>query len=109
MLTLKFYIALNLRHLTHAFDTGYNTFATAIRTNCLGILTKRNIIMKQTLSNSKVYLDQDELNMLVEEVKETVVPASNTEKESNNIFSAADLWNIRRKKTRIQRRTTIWN
>ena len=65
--------------------------------------------MNQTLSNSKVYLDQDELNMLVEEVKETVAPTSNIEKESNNIFSAADLWNIRRKKTRIQRRTTIWN
>ena len=63
--------------------------------------------MKEKLNNSKVYLDQDELNMLVKEVKETVVPNSGIAKE--NIFSAADLWNIQRKKTRIQRKATLWN
>jgi hypothetical protein len=65
--------------------------------------------MKQTSNNSKVYLDQDELNILTEEVKETVASTSVNEKENETIFSAADLWNIRRRKTRIQRRTNIWN
>ena len=56
--------------------------------------------MKQELDNSKVYLDQDELKVLVREVRETVA-ADIIEKENSNkpIFSAADLWNIRRKKT----------
>ena len=67
--------------------------------------------MKQDLNNSKVYLDQDELNTLVSEVKETVATEINFEKENQNknIFSAADLWRIQRMKTRHQRRSTLWN
>jgi hypothetical protein len=65
--------------------------------------------MKQELSNSKVYLDQEELNTLVKEVKETVAEGINQEKGNKNTFSAADLWNIQRMKTRIQRRPTLWN
>ena len=65
--------------------------------------------MKQELNSSKVYLDQDELNMLVKEVKETVATGIGIEKENKNIFSAADLWNIQRMKTRIQVRSTLWN
>ena len=63
--------------------------------------------MKQKLDNSKVYLDQDELNMLVEQVNETIV--STSEDDNKNIFSVTDLWNIRRKKTRTQRRATFFN
>jgi hypothetical protein len=67
--------------------------------------------MKQELNNSKVYLDQEELNTLVREVKETVAAEINLKKENENknIFSAADLWNIHRMKTRNQRRSTLWN
>ena len=67
--------------------------------------------MKQDLNNSKVYLDQDELNVLLTEVKETVATDINLEKENTNknIFSAADLWRIQRLKSRAQRRSTLWN
>ena len=67
--------------------------------------------MKQELDNSKVYLDQEELNVLVKEVRETVAADINLEEENSNksIFSAADLWNIQRMKTKIQRRSTLWN
>ena len=68
--------------------------------------------MKQDeLNNSKVYLDQEELNMLVREVKETVAANIDSEKEKNNknVFSAADLWNIQRMKTKTQIRSTLWN
>ena len=67
--------------------------------------------MKQELDNSKVYLDQNELNLLVKEVRETVAAGINLEKGNQNkaIFSAADLWNIQRMKTKIQRRSTLWN
>ena len=67
--------------------------------------------MNQELNHSKVYLDQDELNTLVSEVKETVATGIGLEKEeeNKNIFSAADLWNIQRMKTRIQLRSTLWN
>jgi len=67
--------------------------------------------MKQELDNSKVYLDQEELNVLVKQVRETVAADINLEKENQNktIFSAADLWNIQRMRTKIQRRSTLWN
>lgn len=68
--------------------------------------------MKQEVNNnSKVYLDQEELNTLVSEVKETVAADINLEKDNEirNIFSAADLWNIQRTKMKIQRRSTLWN
>ena len=68
--------------------------------------------MKQEeVNNSKVYLDQEELNILVREVKETVAANIDSEKEKNNknIFSAADLWNIQRMKTKTQIRSTLWN
>jgi hypothetical protein len=67
--------------------------------------------MKQELNNSKIYLDKEELNTLVREVKETVAADINVEKENanKNIFSAADLWKIHRMKTKNQRRSTLWN
>ena len=68
--------------------------------------------MKQeAVNNSKVYLDQEELNILVREVKETVAANIDSEKEKNNknVFSAADLWNIQRMKTKTQIRSTLWN
>ena len=67
--------------------------------------------MKQELNNSKVYLDQEELDMLVREVKETVAVEIDLKKENENknIFSAADLWNIHRMKTRNTRRSRLWN
>jgi hypothetical protein len=63
--------------------------------------------MKHETDNSKVYLDHEELNTLVTQVKETVATCINN--EVKNTFSAADLWNIQRMKTRIQRRRTLWN
>ena len=63
--------------------------------------------MKHETDNSKVYLDHEDLNTLVAQVKETVATGINN--EVKNSFSAADLWNIQRMKTRIQRRTTLWN
>jgi hypothetical protein len=67
--------------------------------------------MKQELNNSKIYLDQEELNTLVREVKETVAADINFEKENENknIFSAADLWRIQRLKKSSQRRPSFWN
>jgi hypothetical protein len=67
--------------------------------------------MKQETNNSKVYLDQEELNTLVREVKETVAADINLEKENTNknIFSAADLWRIQRMQRSTQRRSTLWN
>jgi hypothetical protein len=67
--------------------------------------------MKQESSNSKVYLDQEELNTLIREVKETVAADINLEKEDKHkhIFSAADLWRIQRLQGRTQRRSTLWN
>ena len=38
--------------------------------------------MKQESNNSKVYLDQEELNVLVKEVKETVVAGIDNKKEN---------------------------
>jgi hypothetical protein len=67
--------------------------------------------MKQESNSSKVYLDKEELNMLVKEVKETVAAGIDNEKENvnKNVFSAAELWNIQRMKKRNQRRPTLWN
>ncbi|MBV9962952.1 MAG: hypothetical protein JO072_11960, partial [Parafilimonas sp.] len=54
--------------------------------------------MKQELNNSKIYLEQEELNKLVRQTKETVAAGISfeNEKETKNIFSAADLWRIQR-------------
>lgn len=67
--------------------------------------------MKQEVSNSKVFLAEEELVTLVKEVKETVAAGVNLEKESENksIFSAADLWKIQRMKRTSQRRPSLWN
>ena len=67
--------------------------------------------MKQELNNSKVYLDKEELNDLLNEVKETVATGLNVKKESDEqkIFSAAELWNIQRTKREYQRRSKLWN
>lgn len=67
--------------------------------------------MKQEVSNSKIYLNQEELSELVKEVKETIAAGIDFEKEKENktIFSAADLWRIQRMKRTNQRRSTLWN
>jgi len=67
--------------------------------------------MKQELNNSKVYLDEADLNNFLTEVKETVAAEVDFENknEIKNIFSAADLWNIQRMKKERQRRSTLWN
>ncbi len=64
--------------------------------------------MKQELNSSKVYLEQDELDRLFTEVKETV--ARDIVKQSENkSFSVADLWNIQRRKKERQRKSNLWN
>jgi hypothetical protein len=67
--------------------------------------------MKQVQNDSKVYLDQEELDTLVQQVKETVATDIKLEKNSQhkNIFSAADLWNIQRMKANVRRRSTLWD
>jgi len=63
--------------------------------------------MEQEL-NSKVHLEQNEINQLFEEVKETL--AKDAINETNNkSFSATDLWNIQRSKKIYLRRKTLWN
>jgi hypothetical protein len=71
-------------------------------------LNQKRRIMKQE-NNSKVYLDQNELNTLVKEVKETVAADVKLKNEIEHIFSAADLWNIQRMRRNTQRRSTLWN
>ena len=67
--------------------------------------------MKQESNNSKVYLEHEELNTLVEEIKETIAANINLEMEDKHkhIFSAADLWRIQRLQNRTERRSTLWN
>lgn len=66
------------------------------------------IIMEQDLNNSKVHLEQNEINQLFEEVKETL--AKNVINETNNkSFGTTDLWNIQRTKKTYLRRSTLWN
>ena len=64
--------------------------------------------MKQELNNSRVYLEQEELNKLVSEVKETIATDIKHTENKNN-FSAADLWNIQKSRKAYQGRRTLWN
>ena len=60
--------------------------------------------MKKTLNSSFVHLTQNELKNLTSEVKETIAVGF-CRKPENQIFTAANLWNIQRQtKTRRQRR-----
>ena len=93
---------------------GQPTAVIAVSLACMPsekFLRLKRTIMKQESNNSKVYLDQEELNTLVKEVKETVAADINIKKENvnKNIFSAAELWNIQRMKKKTQRRSTLWN
>ena len=65
--------------------------------------------MKQELNGSKIYLEQDELDRLCSEVKETVATDIAKQAESKQVFGIADLWNIQRMKKERQRRPTLWN
>lgn len=62
--------------------------------------------MEQELNNSKVHLEQNEINQLFKEVKETL--AKEIINETNNkSFGTTDLWNIQRLKKTYLRRTTL--
>ena len=65
--------------------------------------------MKQELNSSKVYLEQEELDRLITQVKETVATDIAKQTVSKQVFSVADLWNIQRMKKEHQRRSTLWN
>ena len=65
--------------------------------------------MKQELNSSKIYLEQEDLDRLLTEVKETVATDNAKHSEHKQVFSAADLWNIRRMKKEYQRRSKLWN
>lgn len=65
--------------------------------------------MKQELNSSRVYLEQEEVERLCAQVKETVATDIGTQAEKKHVFSAADLWNIHRMKKERQRRPTLWN
>ena len=64
--------------------------------------------MKQELNNSKVHFEQNEINQLFEEVKETLAKDA-IDETNNKSFSATDLWNIQRSKKTYLRRKTLWN
>ena len=64
--------------------------------------------MKQELNNSKVHLEQNEINQFFKEVKETL--AKDVINETNTkSFGTTDLWNIQRSKKTYMRRSTLWN
>ncbi len=64
--------------------------------------------MEQELNNSKVHLEQNEINQFFEEIKETL--AKDIINEPNNkSFGTTDLWNIERSKKTYLRRKTLWN
>ena len=65
--------------------------------------------MKQESNSSKIYLEQEELDRLLTEVKETLATDSAQHGENRKVFSAADLWNSRRMKKEYQRRSKLWN
>ena len=65
--------------------------------------------MKQELNNSKIYLEQEELDRLLTQVKETVATDIAQISGNKQTFSVADLWNIRRMKKEYKRRSTLWN
>jgi hypothetical protein len=60
--------------------------------------------MEQELNNSKVQLDQNEVNQFFKEVKETLA-----KEIINKSFGTTDLWNIQRSKKTHLRRRTLWN
>ena len=55
--------------------------------------------MKNDVMPSIVQIDADDLKVLLTEVKETVASGFSMPKTVKRTFSAADLWNIRRKAT----------
>ena len=66
--------------------------------------------MNNKANNSKIYLEQDEKTKLLAEVKETVATDVNIVNLKEQVFSAADLWNIqKRKRNTNARRSTFWN
>ena len=65
--------------------------------------------MNQELNSSKVYLEQEELDRLCTQVKETVAKDIAKSTGSKHVFGIADLWNIQRMKKEHQRRPTLWN
>ena len=50
--------------------------------------------MNQELNSSKVYLEQEELDRLCTQVKETVAKDIAKSTGSKHVFGIADLWNI---------------
>ena len=64
--------------------------------------------MEQELNNSKVHLEQNEINQLFKEVKETLAKEVINE-TSNRSFTTTDLWNIQRSKKTFLRRSKLWN
>ena len=64
--------------------------------------------MEQDLNNSKVHFNENEINQLFKEVKETLAKEAINE-PNNKSFSTADLWSIQRSKKRFLRRTAFWN
>ncbi len=66
--------------------------------------------MNNNVSNSIIYMEKEELNNLLTEVKETVANDMDTENDKDALFSAADLWKIQKqKRNAAPRRITFWN
>ncbi len=66
--------------------------------------------MNNNVSNSIIYMEKEELNNLLTEVKETVANDMDTENDKDALFSAADLWKIQKqKRNATPRRVTFWN
>ena len=66
--------------------------------------------MKSDVMPSIIQMEYGDLQDLLQEVKETVATDLHVANEKEHMFSAADLWNIQKKKRAANsRRATFWN
>ena len=66
--------------------------------------------MDNKANNSIIYLDKEEREQLLSEVKETIASVKEISDALAPKFGSADLWNIQKKKKDANnRRATFWN
>lgn len=66
--------------------------------------------MDNKANNSIIYLDKEDRDELLSEVKETIAAVSEIPETDEPRFGSADLWNIqKRKKDATSRRSTFLN
>lgn len=66
--------------------------------------------MDNKANNSIIYLNKEDKDELLSEVKETIAAVTEIPETDEPGFGSADLWNIqKRKKNTTSRRSTFWN